>query len=145
MSSAIPVVLDAIEARLEGISGIQNVYRILQGRSHPSDAVSDLPAIAIRVANDAIETAQSGKARIMLSLDIEVMIVAESAFSDATLVNWVWSIRRALGVDEIPALDGLLRQGTGIEWQSAVYGYPDPGSIIAMARQPIILHLIEQY
>lgn len=145
MSSAIPAILDAIETRLKAISGIKNVYRVLQGRAHPSDAVSDLPAIALRVTSDSIDTAQAGKARVTLNLDIEALIVADDAFSDAILAGWVWAIRSALGVDETPALDGLLRQGTGIEWQTALYGYPDPSSAIALARQPIILHLIEQY
>lgn len=146
MSSQIPAVLDALETRLNAIPGLVAVNRVLEGRAYPSEIhTSDFPTLSLRLISDAIETAQNGKARITLTLHIEVFVLADDAFSDATLLNWVWEIRHALGVDEQPPLNGLLRRDTGIEWQPAVYGYPDPGSVIALARQPLTLHLIEHY
>jgi len=143
MSSQIPALLDEIENRLKTIAGAVNVYRALQGRAYPNDG--SLPAIAVRIATDTLESAQSGKARVHVALDIEWMMTADNAFSDAALAGRIWDIRHALGVDENPPLNGLLRAGTGIEWGPAVYGYPDPGSLLAIARQPITLHLIETY
>ena len=146
MSSVIPSVLAAIETRLKTLTGLVAVDRALHGRSEPVEAAAaNFPTISLRIAQDTMESSQAGKARIALTFDLEVLVLADAAFSDTTLSNWVWAIRHALGVNEAPPLNGLLRRDTGIEWQPAVYGYPDPGSVIAMARQPIILHLIEQY
>lgn len=146
MSSLIPDILDAIEARLNTLAGVKSVDRGLAGRTHPSEtAAADFPTLSIRLISDTIETAQNGKARVMLTLHIEVFVFADDAFSDATLANLIWGIRQVLGVDEPNPINGLLRRDTGVEWQPAVYGYPDPGSAIAIARQPVILHFVEQY
>lgn len=143
MSSLIPDILNAIELRLKTIPGVVSVSRVLQGRSYASAETN--PSIALRITGNEIESAQNKKARVSVHIDVEVLVVADAAFSDATLENLIWSIRHAIGVDEDPPLNGLLRRDTAIEWHPAVYGYPDAGSFIAMARQPISLHLIEQY
>lgn len=147
MSSVISDVLDEIETRLKTISGVVSVLRVLQGRSYaPAETNSGaFPSIALRITGDEIESAQNKKARVSVHIDIEVLVIADSSFSDTTLINLIWSIRHVIGVDEDPPINGLLRRDAAIEWRPVIYGYPDAGSFIAMARQPISLHLIEQY
>lgn len=146
MSSAIPAILDEITRRLNTIPDVAAVERVLEGRSAEAEPLAaNYPIIALRIASDSISTAKDGKARVALTLNLDALVLADASFTDATLANLLYAIRKAIGVDESPALAGLLRANTGVEWQTATYGYPDPGSNIAGVRQPLILNLIETY
>jgi len=146
MSSVIPAIMTALQTRLRAITGVKTVYRALQGYGHPTDLpASDLPAIALRISGDTIESAKLGKARVQVRVDVDYLLNVVAATTDADLANALFAMRQAIGVDEDPPLNGLLRQGTGVEWGESLYGYPDPGSQLALVRQSIAIHCIENY
>lgn len=124
---------------------LATVYRALEGRALPAEALEQLPIIAVRLVQDRIEDYRGNKAKIELTFNIDILAKADSDYPDADLAQLLWSVRAVLAMDDEWPLTGLLRSGSGIEWDPAIYDYPDPGSALIRVQQPLRLKLTEIY
>lgn len=143
MSSKVPEILDALQARLQTVAP---VYRALEGRALPISPKPTFPLIALRLGEDQAGTKIIAASVTTLALVIEGAVAEkENVFIDAELANLLWGIRTALvDIDETTPLSKLIHSG-GLQFSTAIYGYPESGSQYAIVRQPITIRLTEDY
>lgn len=143
MSSKVPAILDALQTRLQTVAP---VYRALEGRALPLDPKPTFPLIALRLGEDQAGTKIIAASVVTLALVIEGVVEEEKGiFIDAVLADLLWRIRTALvDIDETTPFDQLIHSG-GLQFSTAIYGYPESGSQYAIVRQPITIRLTETY
>ena len=143
MSSKVPAILDALQARLQTIAP---VYRALEGRALPLSPKPTFPLIALRLGEDQAGTKIIAASVVTLALVIEGAVDEKEGGSiDAELAILLWSIRSALvDIDETTPFDKLIHSG-GLQFSTAIYGYPESGSQYAIVRQPITIRFTENY
>ena len=144
MSSKVPEILDALQARLQTVAP---VYRALEGRSLPLDPKTDMPVIALRLSSDLPSTKIITDTVTKISLTIEIVVSeAEGVSIDASLADLLFSVRAALiRIEKIPPFSDLLLHPESVQFSEAIYGYPESGSAYALVRQPITIQFTENY
>ena len=143
MTSKVPAILDALQARLQTVAP---VYRALEGRALPLNPKPIFPIIALRLGEDQAGTKIIAASVVTLAVVIEGAVEEKEGVAiDAELANLLWGIRTALvDIDEAKPFDKLIHSG-GLQFSTAIYGYPESGSQYAIVRQPITIRFTENY
>lgn len=104
------------------------------------------PIIALRLGEDQAGTKIIAASVVTLAVVIEGAVEEKEGVAiDAELANLLWGIRTALvDIDEAKPFDKLIHSG-GLQFSTAIYGYPESGSQYAIVRQPITIRFTENY